>query len=158
GEDVEKIAAQYSMTVAEAAAELGIHESAVRQAIAAKRLASWIKNGQHFLDPRALRSLEVGASRPTARETTSTVVSVAPLDILLGQTKGVSLKVRGPAHVETLERISANVLHGRLEHWKRVVVKTTADGSLRAFVLEPGSDENELAHGPFRVSGRFAIV
>ncbi|MBX3216932.1 MAG: hypothetical protein KF850_33175 [Labilithrix sp.] len=64
GDGVEKIAARYSMTVAEAAAELGIHASAVRQAIAARRLASWVKDGQHYLDPRAVRALEVGTRGP----------------------------------------------------------------------------------------------
>lgn len=65
GVSAETLAARYSMTVAEAAEELGIHESAVRQAIAAKRLASWIKDGnRHYLDPRAVRTLEVGTRAP----------------------------------------------------------------------------------------------
>jgi excisionase family DNA binding protein len=65
GISAEKLASRYSMTVAEAAAELGIHESAVRQAISAKRLASWIKEGgRHYVDPRALKTLEVGTRGP----------------------------------------------------------------------------------------------
>jgi excisionase family DNA binding protein len=65
GISAEKLASRYSMTVAEAAANLGIHESAVRQAISAKRLASWIKEGgRHYVDPRALKALEVGTRGP----------------------------------------------------------------------------------------------
>lgn len=59
GTPIEKIAAKYSMMVREAAAQLGITEGAVRQAIAAKRIGSWLKNGQHYLNPKALTSLEV---------------------------------------------------------------------------------------------------
>jgi excisionase family DNA binding protein len=50
--DVTKIAAGYTLTVAQAAERLGIHESAVRQAIAAGRLASWIRDGRTMLHPK----------------------------------------------------------------------------------------------------------
>lgn len=63
--DIEKIAARYTMTIAEAAAERGVHESAIRQAIASVRLASWYRDGRHYLDPRAVRALEVGTRAPT---------------------------------------------------------------------------------------------
>lgn len=62
--DVDKLAARYSMTVGEAAEELGINESAVRLAISSKRIASWVKDGKHFLEPRAVQSLEVGTRGP----------------------------------------------------------------------------------------------
>lgn len=65
--DVRKIEARYSMTVAEAAAELGVTKSAIVQAIAARRIASWLKGGQHYLDPRAVRTLEVGTRAPTGK-------------------------------------------------------------------------------------------
>jgi hypothetical protein len=54
--DVSKIEARYTMTPAEAAAELGVTESSI---------ASWLRDGRHYLDPRAVRSLEVGTRAPT---------------------------------------------------------------------------------------------
>lgn len=167
--DVSKLEARYSMTVPQAAVELGIHESAVRQAIAAKRLASWLKDGKHFIDPRSLKSFEVGTRGPRKGTTIEVVVndqieitdklSVEPLELVLGHTKGASLKVRGAEDVETIERVSGNIVRGRLNRWKRVIVMTTGDaGKRRAFVLEPGADENEITHGPFKVRGRFTIA
>lgn len=60
--DVSKIEARYSMTPGEAAAELGVTEGAIRQAIAARRIASWYRDGRHYLDPRSLSSLELTAA------------------------------------------------------------------------------------------------
>lgn len=64
GVSPERLAKRYTMTVTAAAAELGIHESAVRQAIAARRLVSWLRDGRHYLDPAAVRGLEVGTRGP----------------------------------------------------------------------------------------------
>ena len=60
--DVSKLEARYTMTPPQAAAELGITEGAVRQAIAAGRLPSWYRDGRHYLDPRSLSSLELTAA------------------------------------------------------------------------------------------------
>lgn len=49
--DLEAAGALYTMTVAEAATAKGVHESAIRQAIAGHRLTSWKKKGRHMLDP-----------------------------------------------------------------------------------------------------------
>lgn len=169
--DVDKLAAKYSLTVGQAAAELGIHESAVRQAIAAKRLASWVKDGKHYLDPRSLKSIEFGTRGPKKGSWSEIAKTMAkreqrvqaalallpdPLDVVMGHEKGASLKIK-PSLPEA-ERIAGNRLRGTLPKWKRVVVMTTGDGgSRRAFVLEPGPEENELTHGPFSVKGRFVV-
>jgi excisionase family DNA binding protein len=52
--DVEKLAAGYTLTTAEAAERLGVHESAIRQAAADGRLASWVKGGKHHFHPKWL--------------------------------------------------------------------------------------------------------
>jgi excisionase family DNA binding protein len=51
---IESLAEQYSLSVAQAAERIGVHESAVRQAIAARRLPSWLKAGRHHLAPSAV--------------------------------------------------------------------------------------------------------
>ena len=58
--DVDKLARRYSMTVAEAANDRDVHESAIRQAISAKRIASWMKDGRHYLNPKDVRNLKIG--------------------------------------------------------------------------------------------------
>lgn len=62
GIDLAKVEARYTMTPADAAAELGVHESAIRQAIATLRLASWKRDGKHYLDPHAVRALKLTAN------------------------------------------------------------------------------------------------
>lgn len=56
GVDADELAAQHTMTVAEAAVRLGMHESAVRQAIAARRLASRVLGGEHYLKPSSVEA------------------------------------------------------------------------------------------------------
>jgi hypothetical protein len=82
------------------------------------------------------------------------------LEIVIGHDgTGWSLKVKTHERIGEVERVAGNVHRGRLRSWARVVVMTVAPGgSRRAFVLEPGPDENELRHGAFSVRGRFVIV
>ncbi len=157
---IEKVAARFSMTIPEAAAELGIHESAVRQAIAAKRLASWIKESRHYVDPRSLKTLEVGTRGPTkkARAASEEAAPESPLEICMGSETGASLNVKAPNPIEIVSQ-SGRTHQGSVSRWRRVVVRTTeAGGSKRAFVIVPGAEENEIKHGTFHVRGRFDIV
>lgn len=161
GVSVDKLAAKYSMTVGEAAADRGIHESAVRQAISAKRLPSWLKDGRHFVEPRAVKALEVGTRGPTKKAAAVAAEVDAetdtPLDIVMGNEEGASLNVKA-AHPIEVDSQSGRTHHGTLANWKRVVVKTTgAGGSKRTFLITPGPDENEIKHGSFHVRGRFDI-
>lgn len=72
---------------------------------------------------------------------------------------GRSLKIRASEPVAEIARVGGNVLRGRLPSWQRVVVRTGAQGgSVRAWVLEPGPDEDAIEHAPFRVLGRFRVV
>lgn len=48
----EKLSVGYTLTVNEAAERLGITPSAVRQAIAKRRLACWVKDGTYYLHPK----------------------------------------------------------------------------------------------------------
>lgn len=58
--DVQAMADAHTLTVPEAAERLQVHESAVRQAIASRRLASWMKHGQHYLTPSAVKACAIG--------------------------------------------------------------------------------------------------
>jgi excisionase family DNA binding protein len=63
----EELASQYTVTTAEAAERLGVHVSAVRQAIDAGRLGAWIKGNRVFIDPRSLATLRLSRRGPKAR-------------------------------------------------------------------------------------------
>ncbi|MBS2014275.1 MAG: hypothetical protein JST00_15420 [Deltaproteobacteria bacterium] len=57
GTPVARIAAKYSMTIADVAYELGITTAEVEDAIAQHRVGAWIKDGQPFLQPHGLTFL-----------------------------------------------------------------------------------------------------
>lgn len=88
------------------------------------------------------------------------MIAEQALEIVMGHDgTGWSLKVKTHERIGEVERIAGNVNRGRLRSWGRVAVMTVAPGgSRRAFVLEPGAEENEIKHGSFYVRGRFAIV
>jgi excisionase family DNA binding protein len=58
GISVSQLAKRYTITVADAAERLGVHESAVRQAIHAGRLSAWRKDQQYFLHPKWLEQFK----------------------------------------------------------------------------------------------------
>ena len=64
--DMDKVRARYSMTVAQAAAHRGVHESAIRQAIQNRRLSSVRIDGRHMLDPEQVNALETSRRGPPA--------------------------------------------------------------------------------------------
>lgn len=68
GIDVDAIAKQHTISVAEAAAELGITEGAVRAAIAARKMPSWVKDGRYYLTARALRAYDVQHRGPERKD------------------------------------------------------------------------------------------
>jgi hypothetical protein len=154
GQTPDDIAEHYSMSVSDAAVELGIHESAVRQAIAAKRLASWLKDGRHYVDPRALKTLEVGTRGPRRADATG-----GSLTVCVGNTTGQSFNVRTPTPITSTAKVGANKKSGVVEPgWRRLVVRSIAGAVHRTWILEPGPKEAELVAGDFYVRGRFAIA
>lgn len=57
--DAEAAAARHTMTLEEAAAQLGLHVSAVRQLVQRRRLPAWKKSGKWHLAPGPVSAYEV---------------------------------------------------------------------------------------------------
>ena len=68
GTSVEELANHFTLTPAEAAARLGVHVSAVRQAIDAGRLGAWMKGGRVFINPRSLATFRLSPRGPKAKQ------------------------------------------------------------------------------------------
>lgn len=146
--DLAAAAARYTLTVTEAGERLGIHPSAVRQAIAAGRLPSWKKSGQHFLDPASVASFQIARRGPSPR-----------LQIRCGKEGDVAFRVKTPGDLDGFYRPALGVSEGTLVSWKRIgVIFTNKANKSQFFVLEPGGEDNEVKHGSFYVRGRFVVA
>lgn len=153
GFDLEEMAERHTLTVAEAAERLGVHVSAVRQAIAARRLPSWIRDGRTYIDPASLQALKVWT-----RGKAESVKPGGDLRVRIGHRSGISLRVKHPGELLEKERVGANIIDGKIVGWRRVVLISRIEEKMRLFVLEPGDVEEEYAVGPFFVRGPFRIV
>lgn len=156
--DLEALAAAHSLTVPEAAERLGINDSAVRKAIAARRLGTWLKDGRHYIDPRALASFHLQPRGPQPAEAHA---STAPLEVRYGAEAGHTLKVKHPGELVGAQKRTGPdgvVYTGTVAPWKRVAVLTAKGGKGRMFVLEPADEECDVMIGELYVRGRFAIV
>lgn len=166
GIDVGKLAAGYTWTVAEAAEELGVHESAVRQAIKAGRLPSWVKDGRLYLHPKWTRQFgeQTKGNRRGPKAHRISVepgdyrVTAAPLDIRVGNAPGTSFRVKFPEARFELDSSDHHARTGVVENWKQVGVISGGAGRYRFFVLEPSDEENAIEFGEFYVRGRFTIA
>lgn len=63
GIDVNELAAGFSMSITEAAAELDLHVSTVRQLVTTFRLPSWYRGGAYWLRPETVRVYKARVSQ-----------------------------------------------------------------------------------------------
>lgn len=154
--------AAFSMTVAEAAAELGISESAVRQAIAAKHLASTKRGNVHLIDPQSIATYRERVVRrgPTPKESATPEQSSPALRVRMGNSPGESLmfKAIGPNSRITTTRVAPRIVEGSVPSFTRAAIKFGGKTGQRMFVLEPSDDENEFALGQFFIRGRYRVA
>lgn len=163
--DVEKMAAEYTLSVAEAAARLGVHENAVRQAIAAQRLPSWLKGGRHFLHPRSVDAFQIAPRGPRAQEERqareASEAAGRALLVCVGSADGASLRIAPRPELEHQQKAGPHMVTGRIPgDWKRLAVLTNGPEKARLYVIEQGADakEDAIHIGPLYVRGRFVIV
>ncbi|HYD02646.1 MAG TPA: helix-turn-helix domain-containing protein [Phycisphaerales bacterium] len=141
---------QHSVSVSEAAAQLGMTPSAVRQAIEAGRLPARKIGGSWAIAPSSLdayRSLRRGPKSSRAPE----------LQIRLGSTPDANLKVKSDGEWRT-----EGGGRGSLLEWTRALVRTSwkPTGTLRTFELAPDASvtAQRLHVGELEVRGRFRVV
>ncbi len=91
GITLEELASQYTLTPAEAAERLGVHITAIRQAIDAGRLGAWVKGGRVFIDPKSLATFKLSPRGPKARQARA---STKPLAFCAGTREGKTLHIR----------------------------------------------------------------
>ncbi len=147
--DPARLAKAYTLSVAQAAEKMGISEDGVRRAIHARRLPSWVKEGQYFLDPATLTPASAGQRGPLGAK-------AQPLEVKGGVDSHVQLMVRHAGGEVPKER--RPVAEATIPRWKRVAVLMGGNGKLRLFVLEPSAEEKEIKWHRYHVRGKFQIV
>jgi excisionase family DNA binding protein len=150
--DPERAAGEYTITVTEAAERLGVHPSAVRQAIQAHRLDAVKRGGIHLLKSRSIDSYRVSRRGPKPAE------PEPALEVVVGNDEGGSFRLRViGGEVEETGRKGHRV-SGIVRSFARAAVISGGKGAYRFFELEPADAEEELAVGAFSVRGRFTIA
>lgn len=160
--NVDEMAARATLTPNEVAKRLGVQPSAIRQAIAAGRLAAWMRDGVNYIDPASLEHFEL-APRGRAPSDDVPRASAHALVIREGFDREFVLRTKLPAELQdsvTERADGSEVVSGKLAPWRRVLVRVAhrSKKTLRLFVIEPADKDNSITAGPFSVSGRFAIT
>jgi uncharacterized protein YunC (DUF1805 family) len=156
GQTAEDVYATYTVSVAEAAEQLGITVASVRAAITARKLAAVMRNGQWYLRPESVASYKVSNR---GRKKAAVEPATADVQVRCGSAEGGSLSVRivgGELKVDAKkgDAVLAHFPAG----WSRALLKATTKQGVRVFELEPAPGESgEVEHlglyarGPFRV-------
>jgi excisionase family DNA binding protein len=140
---------EYTMTVTEAARSLGVHPSAIRQAIVAGRLEAKKLGGTYFLRRADVDAFHPARRGPPARN---------QLTVRVGNAPGESFRIKvGGGHLSEDAR-SGRVIDGHVDRFDRVAVLSGGEGKHRFFEIEPGESEEEIRFGDFFVRGRFRFA
>jgi hypothetical protein len=130
-----------------------VSQDAIRRAVRERRLPSWKKGGEYYLEPKSLDAIDLGRRGTTPKDATG---AVKPLEFHIGHDSAshssAELWTDWDGHIAQAD----GKTHRR---WRRAVLKTAgAGGKLRVFELTPATEENELTFGGFWVRGHFEVV
>jgi hypothetical protein len=162
GMDPERLAAKYTLTVADVAAHKGVSEDAIRKAVRENRLPSWVKGGSYFFEQRSIEAVPLGTRGPMPKR-------IAPISFRVGYDKVTNTQMRlrtdpGGNQPEEVEESGAVMKYrgtydGTVDRWRRAAVFTAGSrGSARFFELEPSTEPEKLEFHGFYVRGRFRIA
>ena len=104
------------------------------------------------MDPAALAAFTPGPKAASASK------AAGELLVRMGHRSGISLRVKHPGVLRAKARVDGNIVEGKVDTWRRVVVLSRIEDKTRLFILEPGSGDEELEVGPFFVRGPFRIA
>ena len=139
-------ARRFTMTVAEAAAEVGITESGVRLAITQHRLDARKAGSTYLIDPESVAAYPRAPRGPKAA-----------LRARIGSRPGVSFRIKG-ADVDAEKVDSAR--EGLIPNgWVQIAVLVAERGvGARFWRIEPSDVQNAIEHAGFYVRGGFTVV
>lgn len=158
--DPERALDEYTVTISEAAKRLGVHVSAVRQAVHAHRIDAVKRGGVWLIKPSSVESYKVARRGPGASAAASLKDAWPSLVASVGNVPGRSFRFR--IHGGQLRETSreGKRIEGEVDAFDRVAIIAVdkAKDTIRYFELEPDEEDNDLGFGPFWVRGRFRVV
>lgn len=153
GQTAEQLGRPFTLTVAQAAKQCGVSEDAINRGIRARRIPSWVKDGQRYLDPRTFAALGLGERGALPEGFMRLRVKVGA-----SHTAQVRVKHAGGELPSKAEAIPY-AIETTLPRSQRVaVLMAGANGTLRMFELIPGEEETRLPFEEFLVQGNFEIA
>jgi hypothetical protein len=165
GQTPEQAAAAYTVSVKDAADQLGLTESSVRTAIVNRKLSATKRNGDWYIRPESVASYKV-SNRGRKKAPPAEHAPPADVTVVCGNKPGGSLSVL-IANAELVidgKKDGNTVLAHFPPGWTRAAVKTTTARGVRVFELEPAGEaadaelSHEVEHLGFTVAGEFKIV
>lgn len=154
GQTPEALALGYTITVTEAATQLGVSRPAVLKAIDEGRLSAWRKaDGLYYVHPASLAAFPRARRGPAPSDDRS-----RPLRVRVGRDPKSAMKFKRAGDLTDLKR-TGNVHEGTLPGgWRRVgVLATTGREAVRFYVLVPGAESQRIERGAFFIDGAFRI-
>lgn len=152
GTDLDRLAAKFSLTLEAAAARAGVTVDGLRKAIRDRRLPSWIKDGKHFIEPKALDAIEFSTRGPAPK-------GARALKYRIGHDPTSNTSVRlwtdWDGDLSDREKLEGET-HRKWTH--AALLTAGAGGKLRLFNLTPAEEENEITFGDFYVRGHFEVT
>lgn len=158
--DLPKAHAEYTMTVAEAAKKLDVHQTSIRVAIRARKLDAIKQGGVLLLRPSSVESYRVSRRGPKPRvelhpEEDPTGTS---LEVCVGSAPGESAKIQVLGNELEVQRKEAGKVFGLVRDFARVYLLAGGKGKHRFFDLEAADQPSELKLGSFFVRGGFRVA
>lgn len=152
---------RFSVSVAQAAAELGISERSVRRAITENRLPGLKVKGQHYTTEAGLAAYKVGKTGPQSDSRIRRTMP-GPLEIVEGSSPGHSLEFKTDGKRELVERRGRTVRLIRVTDWTWAVVKTNdttrEERGRRLFLLRPADQFEHMDFGPLGFDGGLQVA
>jgi excisionase family DNA binding protein len=150
---------RYTMTVPEAARQLGISESAVRQAVYANRLRARKDGGTYYLDPQSVASYRVSRRGPRRQDEQAKGPPGGVLEARIGSGPDASFKVKHTREeFELVEKRGAEWTGIIPGGWRRIALLGTTKDRSRYWEIEPAEGESVLHFEGFYVRGGFRVV
>lgn len=146
----------FDLTVADAAARLGISEGAVRKAMTAGRLPRQKRKNKLYTTSAAVAAFVPSARGPQSSKRARKGAEGA-LRVVWGSAPGLSFAVVSDGQLVEESR-EGQVRTGRLEGWTWAFVKSKRQGNARGWMVTPGGTTEQVTNDPFGVWGAVTVA